>query len=336
MVWVLKRVGAKLPEGMHLLLVIAVAALSYALSEAFEGNGYLSTYLCGIILGNAKIPKRSHVVTLFDSIDWLAQIIIFFLLGFMAIPEKLPVMILPAVGLIVFLIFIARPLAVFSIFPFFKVNGVRNPVRKGLFISWAGLRGAASIVFVFLALAEEVALESDLFSLIFIVALLSISIQGTLFPVMAKRLDMVDEEADYTLSFNDYQQLSAHSFFKIHIDEENGWAHKTIRDIKLEQSLLIVLLKRDGRARTPRGDTVLLPGDVLVLSGESYSDETGTQITQIDIDADNPWAGKLVKDLELPDDNLIVSIVKHNGSAITPKGWVRIEAGDTLTLFTLD
>jgi cell volume regulation protein A len=335
-VWILRKVGTRLPEGMHLLLVIAVAILSYALASELGGNGYLATYLCGIILGNAKIPKRAHVVTLFDSIDWLAQIMIFFLLGLMATPEKLPAMILPAAGLTFFLILVARPLAVFAIFPFFKNQGRRNPIRKCLFISWAGIRGAASIVFVFLALAHGVPLQSDLFSLIFIVAVLSITIQGTLFPHVAQRLGMIDEETDYALTFNDYQQQSSHSFFKIVVDEANAWAHKMIRDIPLEQSLLIVLLQREGHTHTPRGDTVILPGDVLVISGESFSGDTHTQISQVLVEDDNPWAGKLIKDLELPADTLIVSIVKSDGSAVTPKGWIRIDPNDTLTLFTLD
>jgi cell volume regulation protein A len=333
---ILKKVGLRFPEGMHLLFIIAVALLSYALATILGGNGYLSCYLCGIILGNARIPKRSHVVTLFDTIDWLAQIMIFFLLGLMAAPERLPAMILPAIALTVFLIIVARPLAVFAIFPWFKHGGRRNPVIKGLFISWAGIRGAASIVFVFLALASGVALQSDLFSMILIVALISITLQGTLFPNVARRLDMVDTETDYALSFNDYQQQSAQAFFKISVDESHPWANNAIRDIPLGETLLVVLIRREGRAVTPRGDTVVLPGDVLVISGESYSDDTGTEISQIFVDEDSPWAGRLIRELDLSADTLIVGIVRGDGKSEMPRGWTRIDAGDTLTLFTLD
>ena len=73
-----------------------------------------------------------------------------------------------------------------------------------------------------------------------------------------------------------------------------------------------------------------------MLSGEAYSDETGTQITQVDIEEDHPWVGKLIKDLNLLDNTLIVSVVKSDGAALTPKGWIRIDAGDTLKVFTLD
>ncbi|MDR2109038.1 MAG: potassium/proton antiporter [Coriobacteriales bacterium] len=332
-VWVLKKVGQRLPEGMNLLLVIAVSILSYALASYFGGNGYLATYLCGIILGNAKIPKRAHIVTLFDSIDWLAQIMIFFLLGLMATPERLPAMILPGLALTAFLVLVARPLATFAIFPLFKPGGVRNDWRKCLFISWAGLRGAASIVFVFLALASDVVLQSDLFSMILIVALLSISVQGTLFAPVARKLDMVDDTLDYQLSFNDFQEQSAHSFFRIAVEEDSGWAHRAIRDIPLGSHILIVLIKRGDTTIAPRGDTVVLPGDVLVLAGEQYTGDAHTTITQMLVEASNPWVGHQIKDLHLPETRLIVSIVREDGTAVTPKGRVKIYPEDTLTLF---
>ncbi|MDR0501436.1 MAG: potassium/proton antiporter [Coriobacteriales bacterium] len=335
-VWILKKVGHHLHEGMNLLLVLAVSVLSYALAEFFSGAGYLATYLCGIILGNAKIPKRAHIVTLFDSIDWLAQIMIFFLLGLMAVPERLPSMIVPALTLTIFLVVVARPIATFAIFPLFKPDGIRNGWRKCLFISWAGIRGAASIVFVFLALSSEAHLQTDLFSLIFIVALLSITVQGTLFPQMAKWLNMVDTESDYHLSFNDFQEQSAHSFFRIAINEEHGWANRQIKEIPVGDSLLIVMIKRGSRTVTPRGDTKILPGDVVVLSGEQYTGDANTQITQFLVEANSEWSDKQIKDLTIPANTLIVSVVREDGSAVTPKGWVRIHTGDTLTLFNWD
>jgi cell volume regulation protein A len=335
-VWVLRKVGHRLPEGMNLLLIIAVSLLSYAVTSLFGGNGYLATYLCGIILGNAKIPKRAQIVTLYDSVDWLAQIMIFFLLGLMATPERLPMMIIPGVALTAFLLFVGRPLATFAIFPLFKPGGVRNGWRKCLFVSWAGVRGAASIVFVFLALASGVTLQSDLFSLILIVALLSIAVQGTFFAPVAKRLAMIDEASDYQLAFNDFQEQSSYSFFRIDIKEDGPWANARIRDIPLGESILIVFIKRGASTLPPRGDTVLMPGDMLVLSGEQYNGDSHTQITQMEMDDGNPWAGKLIRDLTLPDNCLIVSIVRSDGTAVIPRGQVRVLAGDMVTLFEWD
>jgi cell volume regulation protein A len=332
-VWILKKVGNKLPEGMGLLLVIAVAVLSYSLSDYLGGNGYLSCYLCGIILGNSAIPKKANIVTLFDSIDWLAQIMIFFLLGLMATPAKLPAMILPALALTAFLLFIARPTSVFAIFPWFKPGGIRNNWRKGLFISWAGIRGAASIVFVFLALSEGVALQYDLFSLIFMVALISILLQGSLFVQAAKRLNMVDTQGNFRLSFNDFILKNQNAFLRVKVGDDDRWVNRALSDIKLGPNLLIVLIMRQGQSIRPHGNTVLKSGDELVVSGESFTEDASTQVNQVAIDADNPWANKQIKDLNLPENTLIVSIERFNGGVVTPKGDTQIDPGDTLTMF---
>ncbi|MDR1422629.1 MAG: potassium/proton antiporter [Coriobacteriales bacterium] len=330
-VFILKRVGQRLLEGMNLVLVIAVAVLSYALSEQFGGNGYLSAYLCGIILGNAQIPKRSHIVNLFDTIDWLAQIVIFFLLGLMATPANLPAMIVPGALLMVFLLVVARPLATFLCFKPFGA-----PLRKIAFISWAGIRGAASIVFVFLALASGVLLESDLFSMIFIVALLSIVIQGTLFPTVAKKLDIIDAEGDYLLSFNDFQAGSEAAFMKMRVHPEHEWVGRALRDLEIGQESLIVLIKRGGQTIVPNGTTVIEPGDILVMTGASYLEDDDANIEQLVVDEDDPWAGLLISELNLPDNTLVVSVEKSDGSLVTPRGFTRIHPGDTVTTITWD
>jgi cell volume regulation protein A len=321
---------------MNLLYVIAVALLSYSLAQQFGGNGYLAAYLCGIIMGNAKIPNRASIVQFFDTIDWVAQIIIFFLLGLVVIPQNVPAWILPGLALAAFLLLIARPLSVFAIFPFFKVDGKRNPVGKCLFISWAGIRGAASFVFVFLALSSGVPVQSDLISLIFVAVLASILVQGTLFPKVADKLGIIDDQGDYTITFNDFQEESESAFFKVFVPETHDWAGKALKDITIGNSMLVVLIKRGERTVTPRGETVIQPGDVLVISGESYQGDAGTQITRSIIEADDPWANRSIKELELPANTLIVSIVREDGTAITPKGWVKIQPHDTLTLFTWD
>ena len=39
-------------QGIKMLFIFAVALASYAIPASFGGNGYLSTYIVGIILGN--------------------------------------------------------------------------------------------------------------------------------------------------------------------------------------------------------------------------------------------------------------------------------------------
>ena len=72
-------------EGFYTIFVTAVAILSYALSEFLGGNGFLSVYIAGIIIGNSKIPrKKKSMFHFFDGISWIMQIALFFMLGLLS------------------------------------------------------------------------------------------------------------------------------------------------------------------------------------------------------------------------------------------------------------
>lgn len=89
-VYVLQMMSVVLEDELDTLFVIALVLISYALPVAIGGNGYLSVYLMGIILGNQKFHNKIQLVHLFDGIINLAQIIIFFLLGLLSFPHRIP------------------------------------------------------------------------------------------------------------------------------------------------------------------------------------------------------------------------------------------------------
>ena len=72
-------------NGMENVLLVAVIILSYAIPSALGGNGYLSTYLVGILLGNSPLRQKSVMVHFFDGITSLMQMSVFFLLGLLAV-----------------------------------------------------------------------------------------------------------------------------------------------------------------------------------------------------------------------------------------------------------
>jgi cell volume regulation protein A len=255
---------------------------------------------------------------------------IFFVLGLLVeLPNLVPA-ILPAIGLTLFLLLIARPLAVFLIF---RLRG--SPTRQRLLISWVGLRGAASLVFAVLATTSGVTLESDLFSIVVLTAFFSIALQGTLLEKVARRLDMIDTESDVMQSFTDFQERSEQAFLKMTMHPEHAWVGTALRDLDIGQESLIVLIKRAEQTIAPKGDTVIEPGDVLVMTGEVYDDDDDdVQITQRLIEKDDAWANTLVRDLSLPDNTLVANVTKADGSSVTPKGWTKIHPGDTVTLIT--
>lgn len=58
--WVLGRF--RFSAGFDAVFAVAVALLAYVLPEMLGGNGYLSVYLTGMILGNSRIPNKSGLV----------------------------------------------------------------------------------------------------------------------------------------------------------------------------------------------------------------------------------------------------------------------------------
>ena len=94
-------------EGFYPICITAVAVLSYSLSEFIGGNGYLSVYIAGIILGNSRIPHKKSLVQYLDGISWLMQIMLFFILGLLSFPSKLPSVMFYGITISIFMILVA-------------------------------------------------------------------------------------------------------------------------------------------------------------------------------------------------------------------------------------
>lgn len=265
-VFIIRRANFEL-EGFYSIFIIAIAILAYALSEFIGGNGYLSVYIAGIILGNSKIPHKKSLVAFFDGISWIMQIMLFFMLGLLSFPSRLPQVIGVSILISIFMIFIARPIATHVILRRFK-----TPIKEQILISWVGLRGAASIVFAIFAITSGVPIENDIFHIIFFIALISVSVQGTLLPKVAQKLDLVDNDTTVLKTFNDYQEEKSTMLLEYNVSKSSKWINKTIMDAEIPDEILIVMIKRNGQVIVPKGSTDILENDILVLSGNNLNE----------------------------------------------------------------
>lgn len=263
-VYILKRANFEV-EGFYTIFVTAVAILSYALSEYIGGNGYLSVYMAGIILGNNRIPHKKSLVHFFDGLSWIMQIGLFFVLGLLAFPSKLPEVFVISIAISLFMMFIARPLATFIILKWFDYSN-----KEKIFISWVGFRGAASIVFAIYTVTYGVDIGNDIFHIIFFIALLSVSIQGTFTPILAKKLDLVDDNMPVLKTFNDYKEDKSTKILEINIDENSKWVNKTIMDSDISEEVLVVMIRRNNEVIIPKGSTEIKKDDILVLASNSF------------------------------------------------------------------
>ena len=323
--WVLKRANFG-TAGFDAIFVLAVALCAYAVPAALGGNGYLSAYIVGIVLGNRSIKNKQSLVHFFDGVTGLMQMLIFFLLGLLSFPSKLPQVLLPALFIALFLTFVARPLSVFAILSPLKCG--RN---QQMLVSWAGLRGAASIVFAITAALNTGFVSNDVFSIVFCVVLFSISVQGTLLPLAAKRLHMIDADADVLKTFTDYADEVPVRFIQLKIPAQHPWADKAVRDIQLPPDTILAVLIRGKERMTPNGSSVLRAGDKLILSAKAPVETEGIWLTELQVDKDSGWAGKSISEIAMERGKLIV-MVKRKDKIIIPKGDTVLEEDDMLVI----
>lgn len=321
--------------GFDSAFVIGAAVLSYALPSLIGGNGYLSAYIAGIILGNSTIPHKKPLVHFFDGITGLVQMFVFFLLGLLATPSDIYKVLFPSVAIALFLTLASRPLAVFLL-----LTPFRFPVRQQLLVSWAGLRGAASIVFAVMAVSAiqgypHGVLQHDVFHIVFCIVLFSILVQGSLLPFAAKSLKMIDDSTNVLHTFNDYPDEIPVRFIQVTQPEKHPWNGQEIKDLVLPPETLLVLILRGAERLIPRGKTVIQSGDILVLAARVFTEQTNDaareeELVEMPIGKLHDWTGKTLA--EIASEKMFIVLIKRNSRLIIPKGDTRLAAGDVLVV----
>ncbi|TXK60786.1 potassium/proton antiporter [Alkalisalibacterium limincola] len=162
-----------LPDGLHPLLAVSGAILVFALTNQVGGSGFLAVYLAGLMVGNRPVRAFASVVSVQDAATWLAQLVMFLVLGLLATPSQLIEVMWPALGLAAFLMLVARPAAVaLCLWPF------AYPRREVAFISWVGLRGAVGIFLASIPMLAQLPNAGVYFNVAFVVVIVSLVVQG--------------------------------------------------------------------------------------------------------------------------------------------------------------
>jgi cell volume regulation protein A len=186
---VLNRVN--LAQGLHAPFVAVGAVAVFAFCNAVHTSGFLAVYLAGLVVGNQQTRAHNSVVVFLDAITWLAQIVMFVLLGLLAWPHRLADSIWGAIVVVLVLTVVARPAAVFLCLAPFNFQW-----REKLFISWVGLRGAVGIFLASIPLLVGLPAAYLFFDVAFVVVLFSLLVQGWSVAFAAKKLDMSFARAD--------------------------------------------------------------------------------------------------------------------------------------------
>lgn len=251
------------------ILIIGSVFLTYTATTALGGNGYLAVYITGILLGNSALPHKKSITKFMDGLTWLAQIVVFLMLGLLVNPHEMLSVAAVSFLIGIFMILAGRPLSVFlCLLPFRNIN-----LRTKTYISWVGLRGAVPIIFATYPVVADVPGASQIFNIVFFVTLLSLIIQGTTVISSARRLKLTDDTAcaddDFGVELDDEHPTSLHTLTLTEKDLEKG---NTLRDIALPDGGLVMMIRRDSRYIVPNGKRRLQAGDNLLIITEDPGD----------------------------------------------------------------
>jgi potassium/hydrogen antiporter len=162
-----------LPQGLHAPFVATAALVIFGVAQISHASGFLAVYLAGIIIGNRPTRAHNSVVTFLDAATWLAQIVMFVLLGLLASPQRLLDSVGPSVIVALVLMLLARPIAVFLCLVPFRFNW-----REKVFIAWTGLRGAVAIFLASIPMLVGLSKAYLYFDVAFVVVVISLLLQG--------------------------------------------------------------------------------------------------------------------------------------------------------------
>jgi potassium/hydrogen antiporter len=253
-------------EGLYPVLVITLMFITFSATDFIGGNGFLAIYICAVYLGNHDLMHKKTILKMYDGLAWLMQIVLFLTLGLLVFPTRIVPVI--GIGLLIssFLIVVARPLSVFISLVFFKMR-----LRRRVYISWVGLRGAVPIVFATYPLLAGIDKADMIFNIVFFISVTSVLIQGTTLTLVAKWLHVALPEKVKPLSQIEkfISVIPKTAMREIEISPDYHAVDKKILDLGFPKNSIIAMIKRDDKFITPNGSTLIKAHDTLIILSDN-------------------------------------------------------------------
>lgn len=254
-------------EGLYTVLSLAMVLIIYTTAQVLDGNGFLSVYVAGVVLGNESFVFKKTLMLLHDGVSWLMQSSMFLTLGLLIFPSQIVQVAKPGILIAGFMILIARPLSVYI-----SLANSRMSWREKSLIAWIGLRGAVPIVLATYPLVQGIDKAEYIFNLVFFVAISSLLVQGTSIKFVAKLLGLyIPSPQKLEASAEHSSHVLTKNMTYVTIPPASVAINKSIVDMKFPNDLLVVLIERGEEVIIPRGATLLEANDKLMILAEKDS-----------------------------------------------------------------
>lgn len=255
-------------EGLYPVLSMALVLLTFGGAESIRGNGFLAVYLCGVVLNQSNFIHKRYVVKFHDGLAWMMQISMFLVLGLLVFPSELIDIAPQGLLVAVFLLLVARPLAVAL-----ALVASEFSLRERALVAWTGLRGAVPVVLATFPLIAGYENSPLVFNIVFFTVLTSVLVQGTLLMPVARGLKVDEPLASrpaFSLEIQHRGQAQGETR-ELEILPNMAVVGRTVADLGIPPDVLILLIGRGEGFVVPRGQTRIEPYDTLLMLGSSHA-----------------------------------------------------------------
>lgn len=260
-------------SGLYPIFSVAFALLAYGAASILEASGFLAVYVAALVIGNSELTYRYSIFQFNEGFAWMAQIIMFIILGLLVFPADVFTWEVMFGGILLSaaLILVARPLAVML-----STLGMGFNRNEKLFLSWAGLRGAVPIILATFPIVAGVEDGEFFFNVVFFIVLTSALVQGTTISKVAKMLGLMGAKKDtphHTIELISMGKANA-EMVQFQVDAGAKIAGQKLKDVDFPQKASISAIVRDETLITPYGETEIKTGDFLyILVSSKYEKE---------------------------------------------------------------
>lgn len=257
-------------QGMQSVLVAASAAAIYGVGSALHGSGFLAVFIAAILFGDVRAPYKREVEQFSSGLAALAEIVAFVVLGLnVNLRETVqPRDLLIGLAVAGILIFLIRPIL---------VGALTLPIRLDLgeraFVLWAGLKGAVPILLGLFILDTGLPQVTLVFAVIVIVVLVSVLLQGSLVPPLARRFGVPMRQIPSRPWSVDVRFAEEPEGLERHVIAAGSAADgRTIAELVIGERGWISVISRGGRHLPIRNSTRLQAGDVILTQTDDGLD----------------------------------------------------------------
>lgn len=239
---------------------VAACAFAFGITQMLGGSGFLAVYLVGLAIGSTPSRYRSQLTAFHEGLAYLAQVIMFVVLGLLVVPHEL--LAVAGAGLVLALILMVfiRPLAVL-------LSTMKQGFRfnEQLFLGWAGLRGAVPIILATFVLSSGIDNGSIIFNIVFFVVLLSALFQGATLEFVAEKLKVIDKLPGGIGTVDRNVMINT----KFHVMPEHAIVGAYLNEIGLPPKSYVKRIIRDSDEVKPTDKTRIRSNDFVVVTHPS-------------------------------------------------------------------